>query len=320
MSENNDHEYSVQMLEEIVDDNEYDEAEVDEKGSDELLINAVRSHPNLYDSSLKEYKDAGMKENSWIEVASMLNMPVTTCQTRWLRLRERFSREKRLQEIDARNKDSEASRRPVFPLYNDLMFLEKHVKRRRSYSRKANRFAAKRRAILVPVTSVCLTGLTTNRTHQLISRTNSTTNNFQYQSIENNSKKPHIMFPTPPPLICGNSTNMHSFVSNESTQIPVIPSVSNSEINQYLSKTENKESTNLESSLLILINKLQNYLSNIPARSSDHDSCNQHDLAADRTFGDLIIAELRKFPEAEKKKRQKAILEILYSQDNLDVT
>lgn len=190
----------------------------------------------------------------------------------------------------------------------------------RSYSRKANRFAAKRRAIFVPVTSVCLSDLSSNRTHQLISRTNSTTNNFQYQSIEKDPKKTHVVLSSPPPLVCGNSTNMHSFISKDSTQIPVMPSASNSEINQYLSKTENKESTYLESSLLILINKLQNYLANVPVRPSDLDSCNQHDLAADRTFGELIIAELRKFPEAEKKKRQKAILEILYSQDDLDVT
>lgn len=40
----------------------------EEIGSDELLIDAVRSYPHLYNSSLKDFKDTLMKENSWGEV------------------------------------------------------------------------------------------------------------------------------------------------------------------------------------------------------------------------------------------------------------
>lgn len=45
-----------------------------DKGNDELLIDAVRQYPHLYDASLKKYKNIKMKENSWSEIASIMNM------------------------------------------------------------------------------------------------------------------------------------------------------------------------------------------------------------------------------------------------------
>jgi len=93
-----------------------------EKGSDKLLINAIRNDPHLYNSALKEFKDSQMKENSWIEISYVMDMSskiyililklyinkiilmclyfnvyvycVVATYHRWVRLRDRFSKEK----------------------------------------------------------------------------------------------------------------------------------------------------------------------------------------------------------------------------------
>lgn len=59
-----------------LEDDEINEFEVGnvEKGSDELLIDAIRGYPHLYNSSLKEFKDVQMKENSWSEIAKIMDM------------------------------------------------------------------------------------------------------------------------------------------------------------------------------------------------------------------------------------------------------
>lgn len=68
-----EHEYYLQILIEDSDD-QFTLVEENEKGSDELLIDAVRGYPHLYNPTLKEYKDIRMKENSWTEIASVMNM------------------------------------------------------------------------------------------------------------------------------------------------------------------------------------------------------------------------------------------------------
>lgn len=44
------------------------------KESDELLIDAVRAYPHLYNHQDRNFKDNLMKENSWKEIALTLNM------------------------------------------------------------------------------------------------------------------------------------------------------------------------------------------------------------------------------------------------------
>lgn len=55
---------------------------------------------------------------------------VSEYQAQWTKLRDKFAREKRQKEIETRS-GSEASRRNTFVLYENMLFLEKHVKRRR---------------------------------------------------------------------------------------------------------------------------------------------------------------------------------------------
>ncbi|XP_024889399.1 uncharacterized protein LOC112465863 [Temnothorax curvispinosus] len=144
-----EHSYSHNLLHDM---NMDCQVQFEEKTSDELLIDAVRGYPHLYDASLKEYKDTKMKENSWHEISSVMNMSVDICQTRWLRLRERFTKEQRLQEIESRS-GSKASHRSVFSLYQNMIFLKNHIKRRKSYTNVAKKKATDMSNVCVNTTS-----------------------------------------------------------------------------------------------------------------------------------------------------------------------
>ncbi|XP_066585521.1 uncharacterized protein [Prorops nasuta] len=103
------------------------------KDFEEILIDLIKDYPHLYDTGMNEYKDAIMKENSWMEIAKALNSSVANCKRRWLRLRERFTNEKRLQDSETKS-GSGASHRSSFPYLGNMSFLEKFIKRRKSYS------------------------------------------------------------------------------------------------------------------------------------------------------------------------------------------
>lgn len=57
----------------IEEDPDIDESQ-NTKEADELLIDAVRGYPHLYDQKSRDFKDSVMKENSWREIAVMMNM------------------------------------------------------------------------------------------------------------------------------------------------------------------------------------------------------------------------------------------------------
>lgn len=130
--------YSQNLLDDVNMESQIYQFEENNKNSDELLIDAVRGYPHLYNPFLREYKDIKMKDNSWHEIALLLNMSVDNCQTRWLRLRERFTKEQRFQETESRS-GSKASHRSVFPFYQNMLFLKKYIKRRQSYTNVAKK-------------------------------------------------------------------------------------------------------------------------------------------------------------------------------------
>ncbi|XP_011684318.1 PREDICTED: transcription factor Adf-1-like, partial [Wasmannia auropunctata] len=104
------------------------QSEVD---GDRLLISLVQSHPYLYNKELSDFKDALKKENAWIEIAKILNMKMGECQTRWTRLRERYTREKK-QKQEESTTGSGASRRKTFEFFDNMKFLEPFIKKRRT--------------------------------------------------------------------------------------------------------------------------------------------------------------------------------------------
>src|SRR5580765_7708537 len=78
-----EHEYFSPIFDSNIENDEFVQAQENnaffevgdiDKGNDEILIDAVRQYPHLYDASLKEYKYIKMKENSWSEIGSIMNM------------------------------------------------------------------------------------------------------------------------------------------------------------------------------------------------------------------------------------------------------
>jgi hypothetical protein len=54
------------------------------------------------------------------------------CQNRWLRLRERFTKEKRLEEKERRNEStSDVPKRRPWHLFSNMSFLTMHIRKRR---------------------------------------------------------------------------------------------------------------------------------------------------------------------------------------------
>ncbi|XP_018366778.1 PREDICTED: uncharacterized protein LOC108763540 [Trachymyrmex cornetzi] len=115
---------------------------------DALLIYLVKGYPHLYNKESRDFKDTLKKNNSWEEIAKILDAKVSDCQTRWLRLRERYSREKKLREIDTRSGSGNVTRQ-TFPLYDQMNFLYKFVKSRKSIT-NISRLAKESYPINVP--------------------------------------------------------------------------------------------------------------------------------------------------------------------------
>ncbi|KAK3887394.1 hypothetical protein Pcinc_008511 [Petrolisthes cinctipes] len=65
---------------------------------DEPLINLVASCPWTYDTAHEKYKDIVVKRNSWKQIAQQLNMTEEQCRKRWICLRDRYVRMRRVHE------------------------------------------------------------------------------------------------------------------------------------------------------------------------------------------------------------------------------
>ncbi|GAB1861518.1 MADF domain-containing protein [Camponotus japonicus] len=101
--------------------------------TDTILIDLVKNFPHLYDKSVADFKNIHKKDRAWMKISSILKLPVADCQSRWQRLREKFSREKKKREAESRS-GSEASKRSTFSLYDQMKFLDSFVKSRKTYT------------------------------------------------------------------------------------------------------------------------------------------------------------------------------------------
>nr|CAD7409026.1 unnamed protein product [Timema poppensis] len=122
MEEEMEHCYSTNkhfMQEDIID-------------GDAVLVELVRRYPNLYMSSNKMYKDLTVRENSWSDIAAVMSKSVKECQTRWVRLRERYAREKRREFIESSSGETPVKKKE-WHLLKDMEFLSPHVKRRKCF-------------------------------------------------------------------------------------------------------------------------------------------------------------------------------------------
>ncbi|CAH0547166.1 unnamed protein product [Brassicogethes aeneus] len=61
-----------------------------------LFIIMIQSFPHLWDLKNKDYKNAEMKEQSWLQMAWAMESNVSDCKKLWKSLRDRYSRESRM--------------------------------------------------------------------------------------------------------------------------------------------------------------------------------------------------------------------------------
>ncbi|XP_063366116.1 uncharacterized protein LOC134654578 [Cydia amplana] len=65
---------------------------------EELLINLVKEHGELYDSEHKQYEDQHRREAAWQEIAKITNQTAQECRDRWKRLRDNYRKARKLRQ------------------------------------------------------------------------------------------------------------------------------------------------------------------------------------------------------------------------------
>ncbi|XP_025158755.1 transcription factor Adf-1-like isoform X2 [Harpegnathos saltator] len=118
---------------EYLEDTQNKRNEIKVVENDPLLISLVYGHPYLYNNELTDFKDSMKKQNAWLEIANIMDMTTDECQSRWKRLRERYTRERK-QRQEETTTGSLACKRKTFEFFNNMQFLERFVKRRRTFS------------------------------------------------------------------------------------------------------------------------------------------------------------------------------------------
>ncbi|XP_048515828.1 uncharacterized protein LOC110117413 isoform X2 [Athalia rosae] len=96
-------------------------------GINELLINAVKNKPELWDKIHKSYADVGAKKKIWAKIAFDLKLGDAFIKTRWKSLRDRYLKEKKknYQKLSHR-----ADVKSSWHLMSNLNFLNDTVKPR----------------------------------------------------------------------------------------------------------------------------------------------------------------------------------------------
>ena len=109
---------------------------MDKSNIDERILEEVERYENLYNPTLREYKDAQMSNNSWREISAAVGVEATQCIKIWRRLRDRFVREKKA--TKGRSGDA-GGKKKVWALYHSMLWLDVHVKHRETTSNFDNK-------------------------------------------------------------------------------------------------------------------------------------------------------------------------------------
>ena len=97
---------------------------------EEILCDAVRRYPHLYNPSLQSYKDAQMTSNSWGEIARCLGKEEKVCRAKWKYLRDRFVKIKK----KAKGRSGASGGKMLPAIYHQLSWLTQFVKHRETDS------------------------------------------------------------------------------------------------------------------------------------------------------------------------------------------
>ncbi|XP_024868957.1 uncharacterized protein LOC112452788 [Temnothorax curvispinosus] len=280
-----------------------------------------------------------MKENAWTEIANVLDTTVTECQNRWTRLRQRFSKERQLQEQETRSGAGKPMRQKWI-LFESLAFLGRHITHRRSFS---NVNCAKPSG----PSGISEVALKTQHSRVLQDKHEMTANNnlntplstsgqqslytlpskevcntlpksvYENQSISN-SKLGHDLRPPSPlqslPPLAVEETSLSSTSSSISRQTPAseteetnVVSPPSSCFSGNMQRTFKKQKIN---PVEIAFHQMNNTLSNIAEMCSRKKPVNDND--PDVVIGKLVTAELQTATEPYKSELKRKFMELLY--------
>lgn len=62
---------------------------------EEKLIEFIKSLPCIYDVSSHQYKDRGLKNKSWDEIAKNMSKKVSDCKKKWKNIKDYYDRSKK---------------------------------------------------------------------------------------------------------------------------------------------------------------------------------------------------------------------------------
>ncbi|CAL1687609.1 unnamed protein product [Lasius platythorax] len=313
----------------LLRDNEEADITSNNQTGDALLIDLVKSYPHIYSKSSSNYKDLLMKENSWKEIAEVMNWTPIECQNRWLRLRERFSKERREIETESRS-GSGVSHRKGFVLYENMKFLNNHVQRRRTFTNINNkenipspRVSSKSN---VNVT-ICSPTVSTIETSSISSNLNtkfspiSSSLNTKFANIIESKRDRELLAETnvdeqPELSISSFETHRSETCLSECFDLKrptsITPSIAEQSNKQYTAKKRPRPKSNsddIENSFLLLSAEIKEKLQNSDIKPMEK----KDEKDVEDKFSELITAELRKLPETERQEKKKKIIGILWS-------
>ncbi|XP_036142275.1 uncharacterized protein LOC118645412 [Monomorium pharaonis] len=332
MSQNEENEnYSEVMLQD------------EDRNFDDLLINIVKEYPHLYDSSCKDYRDVIKKENSWIEISKILATLPDVCCTRWTRLRESFSKEKKKRQSETTS-GSGASKRRGFVYFESMKYIDKFVKTKKSitnikFPKKSNIFdCSKDKSLNKEISNWVQHGKQTLEKERTpleqidanifspikecpIPETSPTTSNFDASCVSSPSTTESNTNDFEHQLLSARSspdTSNSTFLSPTSVKStctlkkpPYMKGKFNPNIlNKRNAKNAEYENDHLEASFISLNQAVTDHLN-----SKKDGAQMQND--PDISFCNLIMAELKQLDNHIKQVKKQEIMQILWRKENL---
>ncbi|XP_039305574.1 uncharacterized protein LOC120357860, partial [Solenopsis invicta] len=279
-----------------------------EEDADVVLIDLVKNFPFLYDKSATDFKNAKKKERTWMEISEYLKLPITDCQNRCQRLREKFSREKKRRELETRS-GSGAYTRPTFLLYNNMKFLDSFVKSRKTYTNitpRGTHFISN-----IPKTKCILQKSKPVETINSISAPSEVLKSSSPLSIlSSSSSVPSSPFlsstPSLSPSINENSSLMQSCIKSTPENKAILSSMQ-----PCIKFMPGNKKNKAKCTIMQEADKVDKSFMNLSSVMSQHFSGKQK-MDEDDVFGSTIAFQLRKIEEPRKTQLKGKIMKILY--------
>ncbi|XP_051166648.1 uncharacterized protein LOC127284958 isoform X2 [Leptopilina boulardi] len=290
---------------------------------DYLLIDLVKYNSHLYNKELKDFKDIEKREQTWHEIAASLNISVNECQQKWVRLREKFSKEKRVQEEFERTGNNKF-KLSTWPFYEELRFLEPFIKRRNVYHKPKN-FDSKlmKNAKNENVSTTLFNG-------QAFTQIKPISTTGLGQSVD--FKSSNLSFVQVPKTVmvqlvgsnqnqnC-NSIPIKTETLNVGTSLPSNVEVvyqneeSTSESGTSLSEKADNSNKRRKIGKRKCVESTEDIIANISSIIQRYLETCKRDENPDEIFGKLVAGELAKKMEPEKTRLKKTIMEIIWNDD-----